>query len=135
MVRLMDGWMDGWMSSLSYRCIINEKLLPTMMSSTWVCGLRQMVDELWEGAGQALTDESVCVCVCVCVCVSTNFQVLNESVYRSCAFLIQVTPTATPPFWQLAIFCGPTKQLTKMTDLWSCWLQLKENPALNIPLR
>ncbi len=53
------------------------------------------------------------------VFVSTNFQVLNESVYRSCAFLIQVTPTATPPFWQLAIFCGPTKQLTKMTDLWS----------------
>ncbi len=43
-----------------------------------------------------MTNESVCVCVCVCLYKS--LAMLHDFVWKLCAFLLQATPTATPPF-------------------------------------
>ncbi len=54
----------------------NEKLLSAMMPPKRIYSLRQTVDELWKGARQAMTSESVCVCLCV----SISLAMLHESV-------------------------------------------------------
>ncbi len=46
-----------------------------------------------KGAGQALTSEIVYVYVCL-----QSLAMLHEYVKKLCAFLLQTTPTATPPF-------------------------------------
>ncbi len=79
-----------------------------MMPPTRVYSPRQMVDELWNVMGQAMTSESVCVCVCffkVWPCYNDPFRNYAPLCYRPLPLprpLFQLACTVNQPSFGLS---------------------------------